>query len=239
MIDWLRRGTADPVIDLGAATLPVAIKRHPRAKRLTLRLAPDGSEVRVTMPRWCAAQEGLRFAESRADWLAAQLAKVPQEEVIADGTRMPLGDADLVVAWDSARPRKPVREGNVLHVGGPEDGLHGRVLRWLEAEAMRLFTSDLEHYAAKADLPLPTLALSRARKRWGSCSGKACIRLNWRLVMAPAEVRRSVVAHEVAHLLHFDHSPAFHAALARIFDGDLPAADKWLKQSGRSLYRFG
>ena len=62
------------------------------------------------------------------------------------------------------------------------------------------------------------------------------MRINWRLVMAPDAVRRSVVAHEVAHLLHFDHGPAFKAALAAIYDGDLAASDRWLKAHGRTLY---
>ena len=56
--------------------------------------------------------------------------------------------------------------------------------------------------------------------------------------MAPDEVRRSVIAHEVAHLVHFDHSPAFHALLARLFGAGLPAADRWLKREGRSLYGY-
>lgn len=77
---------------------------------------------------------------------------------------------------------------------------------------------------------------SRAQKRWGSCSDKSRIRLNWRLVQAPDYVRRSVVAHEVAHLVHFDHSPAFHALLGEIYEGDIKLADGWLKQYGRSLY---
>ena len=62
------------------------------------------------------------------------------------------------------------------------------------------------------------------------------MRINWRLVQAPDFVRRSVVAHEIAHCLHFDHSPAFHAALARIFDGDIAEADAWIKAYGRNLY---
>ena len=58
--------------------------------------------------------------------------------------------------------------------------------------------------------------------------------------MAPDAVRRSVVAHEVAHLIHFDHSPRFHALLGELFEGDLPAANAWLKQHGRGLYQpFG
>jgi len=82
--------------------------------------------------------------------------------------------------------------------------------------------------------------LSNARRRWGSCAADGAIRINWRLIMAPDFVRRSVVAHEVAHLVHFNHSPAFHACLKGLFDGDLAAADSWLKREGRSLYQpFG
>ena len=54
--------------------------------------------------------------------------------------------------------------------------------------------------------------------------------------MAPEPVRRSVVAHEVAHLIHFDHSPAFHALLGELFEGDIRAVNRWLKRDGRSLY---
>jgi predicted metal-dependent hydrolase len=62
------------------------------------------------------------------------------------------------------------------------------------------------------------------------------VRLNWRLVMAPDDVRRSVVAHEVAHLVHFDHGMRFHALLGQIYEGEIAAANRWLKREGRSLY---
>lgn len=58
--------------------------------------------------------------------------------------------------------------------------------------------------------------------------------------MAPDLIRRSVVAHEVAHLVHFDHSPRFRAFLGEIFEADIREADLWLRREGRSLYRpFG
>ena len=62
------------------------------------------------------------------------------------------------------------------------------------------------------------------------------MRLNWRLVQAPDCVRRSVVAHETAHRVHFDHSPRFHALLADLFEDDLPDAERWLKANGPSLF---
>ena len=98
------------------------------------------------------------------------------------------------------------------------------------------FGGDLTHYCAQAGHQVPRLALSRAQRRWGSCASDGSIRINWRLIMAPDFVRRSVVAHEVAHMTHFDHSPAFHAHLGTLFEGDVGAANRWLKRNGRSLY---
>lgn len=96
--------------------------------------------------------------------------------------------------------------------------------------------ADLVELAPRAARPLPQLRLSRAQRRWGSCSSSGIVRLNWRLVQAPDFVRRSVVAHEVAHLVHFDHSPAFHALLEHVYGGPLEEADAWLRANGRGLY---
>jgi predicted metal-dependent hydrolase len=129
-----------------------------------------------------------------------------------------------------------VVDGDALRIGGPETGLETRLRRWLEAEALRLCEADLQEYCAAAAVDPVPVGLTRAQRRWGSCSDRSRIRINWRLVQAPDHVRRSVVAHEVAHLVHFDHSAAFHALLARIFEGEIDAADRWLKEHGRGLY---
>jgi len=149
--------------------------------------------------------------------------------VLYRGERVP-------IAWAKPLPRRPQLSDGRLALGGPHDTLPQRIARWLEGEALGLFASDLEHYCPLAGKDVPELKLSRAQRRWGSCSGKGSIRINWRLVQAPDFVRRSVVAHEVAHLVHFDHSPAFHTLLREIYEGDLRQADAWLRREGRSLY---
>ena len=236
MIDWLRRPAEDPAIEVAGRLLPIAVRRHARAKRLTMRLAPDGSEVRVTLPKWCATRDALVFAHARAEWIERQLAEVPQARPPIPGGTVRYRGQELAIVWDAAHRRTPRLEGARLLVGGPAESLPARVQRWLEAEARALLAEDLAFYCARAGHRAPLLRLSRARRRWGSCSDRASIRINWRLVQAPDEVRRSVVAHEVAHLRHFDHSAAFHAELARLFEGDIAAADRWLKDHGRGLY---
>jgi predicted metal-dependent hydrolase len=236
MIDWLRGPPFDPEIDLGGKRVPIVLKRLRNARRLTLRLAPDGSEVRITLPAWAEGREAIAFAHARKGWLAEQHAKLPPRAVPEPGGELRYRGRALRIAWEPRSPRRPVIAGEALRIGGPQAGLETRLRRWLEGEALHLAAADMRDYCAAAGLDPVPVALSRAQRRWGSCSDKSRIRINWRLVQAPDFVRRSVVAHEVAHLVHFDHSPAFHALLARLFEGDIRAADRWLKEHGRGLY---
>ena len=250
MIEWLRRaGKPRPLapperrtpperrsLVVAGRELPVAIRTLRTARRMTLRIAPDGSEARITMPPWGRSGEALAFARERSDWLAAQLAAVPPRTAPGVGETLAYRGERLTIAWQSDAPRRPVLDDGAVLLGGPRESLERRLQRWLEAEALRLFVQDIADFATAAAVSEPRVMLSRARRRWGSCTSGGIVRLNWRLVMAPDFVRRSVVAHEIAHLVHFDHSPGFHAFLSDIYDGDLPAANRWLKREGRALY---
>lgn len=236
LIDWLRAGRETPSATVGGRELPVAIRRHPRAGRLTMRLAPDGSEIRITMPKWGRTVDALVFVKSRTAWLEQQLAALPSSTAPRPGGTIAYRGQRLAIEWAADLPRKPSIAVDRVRLGGALETVPIRLRRWLEAEALRFLAEDLTFYCARAGQLLPELRLSRAQRRWGSCSGQGCIRINWRLVQAPDAVRRSVVAHEVAHLVHFDHSPAFHALLRNLYEGDLAEADGWLRREGRSLY---
>lgn len=237
--DWLTPGrpAGQLSITLGDRALPLVIRRLPHARRLTLRLAPDGSEVRVSAPRAARSAEVVAFAHAHAAWLTGQLARVPERSSVAAGGTVPFRGEHLTVIHEPRAPRRPQLGERTLRLGGTAESIAPRLRRWLEGEARRLMAQDLAEYSTRASLSAPPpLSLSSARRRWGSCSARGNIRMNWRLVMAPDAVRRSVVAHEVAHLIHFDHSPQFHRLLAELFEGDLAAANRWLKREGQALY---
>lgn len=237
MLDWLRRDPREePVVEVAGRELPIVIRRLERARRMTMRLAPDGSEVRISIPRWTRSAEAEAFAQSRRDWLAKQLAALPAAQQLGHGATVHFRGEPLTLIHDPAAPRRPEIAEGVLRVGGPADSLAPRLLRWLQGEARELIAADLAEYCARAEQPLRPLALSGAQRRWGSCAHDGAIRINWRLIMAPDRIRRSVVAHEVAHLLHFDHSPAFHHCLKTLFEGSVHEANRWLHTNGRSLY---
>ncbi|KAJ8137850.1 hypothetical protein OY671_008937 [Metschnikowia pulcherrima] len=204
------------------------------------RLAPDGSEVRVSIPAWGRVGDAEAFARDRADWSAQQSARSPAQQTLEPGAPLPFRGVARRLDWHATAPRRPSIGEDAIILGGPREGSESRSRRWSEREALASLADDSAHYCARGGHPVPRLASSRAQRRWGSCAADGSIRINWRSVMAPDFVRRSVVAHEVAHSRHFDHSPAFHAELDRSFEGNVAEANHWSKREGRGLYRpFG
>lgn len=156
---------------------------------------------------------------------------------------LPWRGGDLHIMWQADRPRMPqlaVDSGTaLLLVGGPECHVGARVARWLQQQARTEFARMTDEYAARAGLSHRGVSVGDPRARWGSCSASGRIRYSWRIAMAPDFVRRSLVAHEVAHLAHMNHGPLFH----RLFDelaGPLLAEQsrRWLKVNGRMLQLF-
>ncbi len=72
------------------------------------------------------------------------------------------------------------------------------------------------------------------KTRWGSCSAKGTLSFNWRLMLAPPAILDYVVVHELCHLTHMNHSPAFWQAVGEVYP-DYRIARKWLKDHGQEL----
>jgi predicted metal-dependent hydrolase len=98
---------------------------------------------------------------------------------------------------------------------------------------------EVAQYAAAAKVSPRSVSVGDAGSRWGSCSSEGRIRLSWRLILAPPNVRRYVVAHEVAHLVHLDHSAAFKALEARLYGPGVSEANAALRRIGPRLRRVG
>ncbi|MCK9540859.1 MAG: M48 family metallopeptidase [Novosphingobium sp.] len=241
MPDWpWSRKNSEPSVLLSGREVPVVIRRLAHARRMTMRLSPDGGQVRLSVPRWTRQADALAFVRTQIDWLETQADAVPERQAPRNGgTIFYLGESHTI-AHDPAMPRRVTVADGMLRLGGPAETLTPRLRRWLESEARKACGQDLDHYCSGAGVLRPRLALSNAQRRWGSCAADGTIRINWRLIMAPEPVRRSVVAHEVAHLVHFDHSRDFHMLLKTLFEHDVEASNRWLKTQGRGLYQpFG
>ncbi len=225
-----------PTVEVDGRVYPLRIKRLAQARRMSLRADPVRGEVKVTGPMRLRTAEALTFARSRRAWLAGRFAAATDAVHLEPGATVGYCGEPLEIVHDNRAGRGVTTDGELLRVGGPREYAGARVERWLRHEARRLMAEDLAFYCTRARCDVPKLSIGDARSRWGSCSSRGHIRLGWRLVMAPPVIRRSVVAHEVAHLIHMDHSPRFYALLDAIFEGDRRACDAWLKAHGTGLH---
>jgi predicted metal-dependent hydrolase len=223
------------------AALPVPIDIRPlrNARRLRLRFDEQSGTLKLTCPWRTSRKAALAWALDQRGWIEKQLARVEPGEPFEPDAVIPLEGQDVRIVWDPFSPRTPVLADGELRVGGPALGIERRIELFLKRRALDLMSHEVALFAAAADVTASSVSVGDAGTRWGSCSSQGKIRLSWRLIFAPPEVRRFVVAHEVAHLVHLDHSAKFKALEARLYGPDLATAKAALRRLGPRLRRVG
>lgn len=237
----LKATTQPRVIELGGRPVSYALRR---AARRTLGIRVNAQGVSVSVPQHAPQHAVDAFLRANDRWLldtldAWQNRPVPPRIALCDGARFPLfdrlctlrvargrGAAQWVAATDAAAAELHLR----CAAGQP---VQRAALRAIHAFALNDFERRVAVCAAVLGLRPPPVKLTSARTRWGSCSARA-IRLHWRLVHLPETLIDYVVAHEVAHLKHMDHSPAFWAVVERLYPGACGARQQ-LREAGRTL----
>lgn len=225
------------MLALGDAAVPYQLRRSRR--RRTLGLTVTAREVRIHAPVWTPRAEIERYVTLQQDWLRRTWARLQTQAVPVDqesGVRY-LGRT-LEVVRQPALFVSVVRRGDVLHIHAPADQPLAALLRsWLVERAERVLAWRTHRLARRFGRGPTRFALSNAQTQWGSCTRRGHVRLNWRLVQAPLALVDYVAAHELAHLVHLDHSPRFWSEVARLCP-DALARRAELRKMGHTLFRI-
>lgn len=223
-------------VQIGTRLVPYEL-RQGRGRRLTLTIDERG--LRIGAPPRLTLAEIEAFARSHGDWVLAKLDEYAAEHSrrflrICDGARLPLLDGEAVVRVVGGANRVLWQGEELVIAARPDADLDALARRGLQRRALEHFAIRLGHYAALMDLPAPALGLSSARGRWGSCSSKTGIRINWRLIHLPPHLGDYVVAHEMAHLVEMNHSTRFWRVVGRAYP-DWRAARAELKRRAADI----
>jgi predicted metal-dependent hydrolase len=234
-----RRFRHGDVLELDCAR--VRLRADSRARRVSLRISGSG-EVIATAPNERRLGEAADFARSRSDWILERLSARPSAVAFAPGATIALrGELVRLEAVPGAGAARLVHTGAglVIRSGGEDESFSRRVESLLRREARRDLEARVEIHCRTLHLPIPKIALGDPKSRWGSCTpSRASLRFSWRLVMAPGAILDYVAAHEVAHLVHANHSPCFWD-LVRSLVGDEQSSRQWLKANGSALHAVG
>jgi predicted metal-dependent hydrolase len=218
---------------VGMRRVPLRFVRHPRARRYVLRLCSDGT-ARVTIPRRGSWAEGRRFANKNIGWLEKQLSRqatrpvtakdwVPGTEILFRGDSVQLEVSALSQSYE-------VRFGDqIIPINQLATNLRPVIEKHLWTSAARELPTRVTELAKEHQFDVRRVSVRNQRSRWGSCSRRGTISLNWRLVQTPAFVRDYIILHELAHLKEMNHSKRFWREVARLCP-DFARAERWLKQ---------
>ena len=196
-----------------------------RVKNINLRVKRDGG-IAVSAAPWVPLGVIERFLLSRGDFLLRALAGSERREAQpwAEGRELRyLGRPLRLTLAQGTRTRVELGDGVLrLTLRAPDDPerVRGAVERWYRAESERLcrtYCERLRPRFAPRGVPEPEIRMRAMRSAWGNCRpARGVVTFNSMLAAAEPACIEYVVAHELTHFLHADHSPAFYAALARV-----------------------
>jgi predicted metal-dependent hydrolase len=208
-----------------------------RARRYILRIRPDGT-LRVTIPRGGSRVEATRFMHRHLAWVARERLRVRRAQTPVrwtHGSRILLDGVPVEVLVEATESGAVARYGNRSTTVADPANVRGEIEADLRELARVRLIPQLADLAATLKLDVAGVSIRNQRTRWGSCSRKGVIALNFRLVQMPPEVAEYILIHELMHLRQQNHGPRFW----RLVERACPMfrdSERWLRRHGRSLF---
>ena len=189
-------------------------------RRLAMRIDERG--LRVGAPRNLSLITIEAFLREHARWVLEKLdtyqaRATPRHLSLHDGAQLPVLGRECTVRITSGNNRGYWDESTLWLAARPQADLQSIARRALQRRAMEHFAPRVATAAQRLGCSMPALGLTSARTRWGSCSSRSGIRLNWRLIHLEENLIDYVIAHEVAHLVEMNHSPRFWRTVETLY----------------------
>lgn len=204
------------------------------SRSLRLRVYHDGSVV-LTAPKRVSERQITEFINDNRAWIEEKLqtATANLESLTANRDQLFFRGQEYRFRLTVSASQKPnvTINGSAVVVTSPAEDHHAVrpiLEKWYRRQAEQRFKERVPLLADLVNKEVKTVTIRSQRTRWGSCSSRNTISLNWRLIMAPDEVADYVIYHELAHLTHLDHSKNFWQ-LVETYCPNYKTAERWLK----------
>jgi predicted metal-dependent hydrolase len=219
----------------------VVVRRSRRARRLALRLDPKKRIFNLVVPWGMSLRKAHKFAADYQGWMQEKLEELAPAIPFRHGTILPVFGENirLNITYDISLKITSIKLiNNEIIVFTNQENPAPRIARFLKKMALERFGALAREKAEKIGKTVKSVSVRDTRSRWGSCAEDGALCFSWRLIFAPPAVIDYIVAHEVAHLRHLDHSKAFWA-LCRELSDDFVEGQYWLDNHGQDLMRYG
>ncbi len=212
-----------------------------RSNRKTLAVCIDNfGNVIVRAPKRLDERHIFAFLQEKEGWIRKKRTQKSETSVTLppenlDGYAFPLLGKICVIRLYEGKKIAFDGENNVVYA--PRERGRERLVQWLKNNAKRIFTQVTAQTANRMGIIYKRVGISSAKTRWGTCTADNTIRYTFRLLYMPKEVIDYVVVHELSHVSHKDHSPAFWQEVAK-YEPCWKEKRKFLKARGSYMEIF-
>lgn len=213
---------------------PIKVVRSSRAKKLSLRIDIKKRMPVLTVPRFCSKKRAVTFVNENKGWIDTHLAKLPLSKFFKDGEEILLLGQKIHIKHAPEVKCGVFLDNGILYVSGEEEFLHRRVKDYIKEQAAKKFLELSREKSQRIGCQVKRVCIKDTKTRWGSCSTLNNLNYSWRIALAPAEVIDYMMAHEVAHLKHHNHSQEFWDCVKGLCS-NYQESEKWLKKYGAEL----
>jgi predicted metal-dependent hydrolase len=231
----MEKGMIHCCLEIGHRSVPLLLMHHPRARRYLLRLRQDGT-VRVTIPRRGTISAAKDFAWRSTAWLEQQFQRLDAQPKTTAGWQI---GTEILFRGETVRVESEadglIRFGTErMKATDASTDLRPAIQKHLHRLAEQELPKRVMELASAHCIQVSRISVRNQKSRWGSCSRRGTISLNWRLVQTPESVRDYIILHELVHRKQMNHSAKFWQEVARLCPAYL-VAKKWLKQNANLL----
>lgn len=217
--------------------MEIKIIKSPSAKRLTLRIDAKDRIPVLSIPSRCSSAKAVDFVNQHRNWIEENMAKIPVAKAFEDEEAISILGKIYTIKHSPLSRRGVYSEGDFLYVSGAKEFLHRRICDYIKKTAKKEFLKISQQLAQKIGCHVKSVSIKDTKSRWGSCSTLDNINYNWRIALAPDFVIYYLMAHEVSHLKHPDHSKSFWQCVKNL-DPRCGEGRLWLKTRGKELYLY-
>ena len=191
----------------------------------------------LSVPKYCSRKRAIKFVNENIDWIEENLRKLPSIKKFMPQDIISICGKQVTICHCPNARRGVWIEENILNVSGNIEFLHRRVKDYIKKQAQQNFLLRSKHLAEQLNCHINNVIIKDTKSRWGSCSVLSNINYNWRIALAPEYVIDYLMAHEVAHLRHPDHSDEFWHCVAML-NPQWKKGKIWLQEHGKNLYAY-
>lgn len=213
-------------------------------RRKTADIRVEEGAVSVVVPNSTSLEKIDQLLLSKRQWIREKMAiqremAPPTSKEYVSGEAFPyLGrNYRLKVERGPFSPAKLLQGRLVVQTPEGSEQPHmirNALVRWYKRQAENKVREKVKRYAPIVGVKPTGVSIKTFKARWGSCTAKGELEFNWRIMLAPNRMVDYIVIHELCHLIHHDHSPAFWHEVGRVMP-DYQVCREWLRENSEGL----